>query len=313
MYELLLLLLCFIAAYLLLYICRCKNKIIGGAAANKKRNVAVKDIYEKYVNYYDPILEKDETYDTQIEKYKSYDQIKTIANRGSIVEKSRLIQLVGKFYKHPIWDLVRLLSNPDDVIYQRLDPIEKNPERDYKQALAIYRILQMKVDSFLDLGCAQGGITENLKKLLNAKKAYGTDVFPLETSQFEYFKLDKVFPLKNASLDLVVASMVLHHIEDLNILKEVARVIKPGKYFFLKEHDCWNAVDAMLIDIEHKAYDARENVQGDYAVKHYKNYKGWDEIIQSYGFKLLRSDYFYIGLKNEMSPTRAYWALYQKI
>jgi hypothetical protein len=81
---------------------------------------------------------------------------------------------------------------------------------------------------------------------------------------------------------------------------------------YIKEHDCWTAVDAMLIDIEHMLYERVGGDAGDFKIYHFTNYHGWDKKISPHGFTYVDGDYFYLNLRNEMSATRAFWSVYRK-
>jgi ubiquinone/menaquinone biosynthesis C-methylase UbiE len=79
-----------------------------------------------------------------------------------------------------------------------------------------------------DLGCGKG---ELLIKLKNKNKVYAVDI-KAYTKELNYIitDLNKKFPIKDSSLDLVYAIEVIEHIENTrHFLKECKRIIKPGQ------------------------------------------------------------------------------------
>lgn len=304
-----------------IYVLRCCAKIKGG-----HRVVPITNLFElpQKIEYVDDVTGKPEYHDTKLDRYNppsSNEQIRTVARYGSTGDYGRLIQLVGKFYRGPTWEITRLLNRKDSEIYDELrrkfprDNIDPS-KRDYHHAYCIARDIKRFIDSpktLLDIGCNTGGIAVQLGKLLNIKTVSGVDVIPTSHPDINYTQIEpnKPLPFANDSQDLVTANMTLHHVQDIKqLVKEIYRVLKPGGLVFIKEHDCWSANDAMLIDIEHLLYDRVGGDQGDYQLYHYTNYYGWDKIFG--GMEYVGADYFYLNLKNEMSATRAYWCIYKK-
>jgi SAM-dependent methyltransferase len=122
---------------------------------------------------------------------------------------------------------------------------------------------------------------------------------------------------RTADFDIVTAIMSLHHIPDLGpVMAEIIRVLKPGGYLFLKEHDVWSPADCALIDIEHALHMtlSGEIAPGslpppDYYIQ-YRNYVAFDEIFSA--LKYIKSNYFHPIDRYTILPTRAYWVIYQK-
>ncbi|MBC2286075.1 class I SAM-dependent methyltransferase [Listeria farberi] len=126
------------------------------------------------------------------------------------------------------------------------------PER--SEVLSPEELLQKvpmeKTASILDLGAGTGFLTIPAAKLVEntvfaldldtkmlelieakAKKAELTNVKTLEAS------MDDI-PLEASSVDVVLASLVLHEAGSLlDVLREVSRVVKPGGYFATIEFD----------------------------------------------------------------------------
>lgn len=115
--------------------------------------------------------------------------------------------------------------------------------------------------SFVDVGCAEGSITAALGKDLKTKveNTHGCDVRNLSAHDGFVFsrisETDGVLPYEDASHPLVVCLMVLHHIpEPQKTLSEIYRILEPGGYLLIREHDCDPENLAMVLDLVHGLY-----------------------------------------------------------
>ena len=93
-----------------------------------------------------------------------------------------------------------------------------------------------------------------------------------------------------------------------NTLKEIRRVCKG--YFIIREHDCRNSLEKMLIDVEHSLYEVTIEKEPnmnflDTYEAYYRNIKEWDDLLYSYNFRKIYQDPHVKG------PTRYYYAVYQ--
>ena len=110
--------------------------------------------------------------------------------------------------------------------------------------------------SLLDAGCGIGITDEFLKRFFPALA--GFDVSPKSVHlakqrnpQVQYKTSDgKVFPFADGEFDAVFAICVLHHVppqeRDL-FFNETYRVLRPGGYFFLYEHNPWNPLTRLVV------------------------------------------------------------------
>jgi ubiquinone/menaquinone biosynthesis C-methylase UbiE len=106
----------------------------------------------------------------------------------------------------------------------------------------------------LDLGCGPGQITILLAKRWPEVQWVGLDAAPamlaqgrkdavaagIDTIEFQTVRVgpegDGRLPFEDASFDLVVCNSVLHHLTDpLQSLDEMARVLRPGAAFLLRD------------------------------------------------------------------------------
>lgn len=279
-------------------------------------------------------------------------QIAQVVKFGNASDRARLIQILAK-QMHGIGNLSdkfqivdRWFNKKEDdrTIYTELckyigdkpAPIHVYNFRNERQAKEIYRILAKHAfpdkpynARILDIGCGNGRISELLKNYIEAdsKNKVTIDMNcaevykdPTRTEGIKFTELNpKDFswklPYPDESFDLVVSIMSLHHIEDKleNMLAEIARILKPGGKFFIKEHDTWTAMDAMLVDIEHAMHMFCREHNRDFTGYHcrHMNYYGWIELLKRY-FKPIAWDYFYINVKYDINLTRAMWAIFLK-
>lgn len=130
----------------------------------------------------------------------------------------------------------------------------------FQPATAVWRaseIAALSTVSFprglgLDLGCGDGRLTRVVADLAGPMRLVGLDIDPAETAlaEAEHF-YERVHTASGASIeepdatfDFVVSVSVLEHIPDLEpVLREVARVLKPGASFIVTVpgpgfHDC---------------------------------------------------------------------------
>ena len=122
--------------------------------------------------------------------------------------------------------------------------------------------------SLLDIGCAEGSITGSLaqKYKIGPDKAQGVDIAGIgddgysagrESDKRMTFQVyDGInLPFDDNSFDLIVAVMSFHHVEHIDeLLTEVFRVLAPGGYLVIREHDCEDNERAVVIDIVHGLY-----------------------------------------------------------
>jgi 2-polyprenyl-3-methyl-5-hydroxy-6-metoxy-1,4-benzoquinol methylase len=281
-------------------------------------------------------------------------QISTLLNKfNRPAVYYNLCQLISKFKKS--WDfatftyfLLKNKKSKDFEIYEKIfqDIPKISSVREYsKSYVADYlinifdnlKLLHPK--SLLDIGCGNCIMTRDLGIALNLKKEdiYGADI-PEEFEQkwIETRPKDINFVLINNNklkfnrkFDLITCMMVLHHVpvEYLNqYLQDIYNLLNNDGLFIIKEHDCFNATDYIIADIEHSLYIVQEAfaLQNDKKLSEkskqdisqlnisYKDRFTWRVLIQRIGFKCIYENPFDYNLTNTYSPNRAYLAIFQK-
>jgi len=206
---------------------------------------------------------------------------------------------------------MRMVQRLNYIIQQNIDP-------------------KFKIQNYLDIGCGDCIKTKLLGDLLGlkSKQVYGADIpawssytqqqrkqLPINIIDLE---ANKVLPIKSNKFSLVSAYMVLHHVKNLKLmLDEIHRILKPGGYLIIKEHDALTSLDYMLADVEHAIYEivyGKSNHQ-EFEKSHYAKYYDWlewDLIMYKHQFKCIYSRHIYSHTSQYFQPTRGYIAIYQK-
>jgi ubiquinone/menaquinone biosynthesis C-methylase UbiE len=166
--------------------------------------------------------------------------------------------------------------------------------------------------TYLDIGCGDGKMTLKIADILKIKpdKVYGVDVESfagikiinvLKKNYAEVKDNDFTLPHEDRKFNLVTLFQVLHHCSNPHrVIQEAIRVLKPGSYLIIREHDA-EPEDYPLIDFEHLLYPGTATS----VEKYYGKYQGslaWDRLI---GLPV-------IGFTMVKGPTRYYTKAYYK-
>ena len=184
-----------------------------------------------------------------------------------------------------------------------------------------------KLKNYLDIGCGSGKKTYYVGKYLklNQNNIYCADIkqwFSLESKRSKYIKNfgeiknDKI-PYQSNKFSMISAFMVLHHVKNLNkLLKEIHRILKPGGYLYIHEHDAMTDFDRMLIDIQHSIFELvyrnNQNYINEYYGKYFDRFQ-WHYIMEKNNFKLVHYNFITKKIRVEITPTRYFYAIYKKI
>ncbi|KAL0476270.1 ubiG [Acrasis kona] len=170
-------------------------------------------------------------------------------------------------------DLI-LDNNKDTYVYQKLHDMLFKYSRKHErvgqgQGRSDNRVGEIvdliptdcNVTSLVDVGCAEGSITASLGASLKIQPSniHGCDVRNVAAQEgFTFSRIDEdggTLPYQSESHPLVVCLMVLHHIPNPSqTLMEIYRILKPGGYLLVREHDCQPEGLAMVLDVVHGLY-----------------------------------------------------------
>lgn len=150
----------------------------------------------------------------------------------------------------------------------------------------------------LDLGCGDGQLTKIIMDHVGSRKMVGIDIDPREAALAEKLSFyerihvvpgDKI-PELDQTFDWVFSNSVLEHIPNIDeVIKEVARLLKPGGIFLLtvpgdKFQQCLRG--ALLPWVSRKSY--MEEVDARFACLRYWSAKDWADHLTPYGLKIER-------------------------
>ncbi len=229
------------------------------------------------------------------------------------------------------------VSNLNGGKFKSNDMQIKKPERnDWKYMIdsIVFKIKQIKKIKnenmqnfvYLDIGCGNGKKTKifgNYLKIDNAN-LHGCDIStwgPYEaTKNFGFnFTLIKDGKLNypDSTFDIITTILTLHHVEELdNFINEIVRVLKSGGLLILVEHNIYDDIEAMLIDIQHLFYEVfmDNNVdltKNDIYTKCY-NQMEWDYIFSRHKMKNIHNDMLYPQLENRLRYDNLYYGIFEK-
>ena len=176
-------------------------------------------------------------------------------------------------------------------------------------------------NTLLDFGGQNGIIGREIGDVLNTQNVIVTDISNWFGNTFTKVpNVKQIFlntytlnQIDTQSIDLIICFQVLHHIKQFETtLNELYRVLKPGGYMLIREHDCNSEETRVLIDIEHSLFECAIESRGyKYLKEYYANYftrKNLNMIIEKHGFisNTVNSD------PSTGNDTRYYYQLYSR-
>ncbi|UJR24461.1 hypothetical protein I4U23_005837 [Adineta vaga] len=189
------------------------------------------------------------------------------------------------------------------------------------------------IKSYFDLGCGDGVITAAIGDYLglNRENILGGDTFIGQSDKITFVKIDEN-QSKNC-VDLITSFVTFHHISQIDkTLAELVRILRPGGYLILREHDCktelsfstkyLHFVHAIMMiarvgEFANVSIDqGKENLNWSEQKKkileytktiHYRSCEEWTNELKNFGFQLI-STVFY----KSNNPQRLFYAVYQK-
>lgn len=171
-------------------------------------------------------------------------------------------------------------------------------QRMAKEVLSLFDgIAEIDVKGYLDLGCGPGDVTREVGKILQLDEGlvYGMDVYATDTVEGyqRIVNTQSTIPLKDHSIGLISAFMMLHHIRDLNLfLKEVHRVLQPGGFLVVRDHDCYSIEIAYFNKFIDELYqDIFNGHTRTPLTPNYLSADKWQDYFEQHGFQLKKVNY----------------------
>jgi ubiquinone/menaquinone biosynthesis C-methylase UbiE len=170
---------------------------------------------------------------------------------------------------------------------------------------------------------------------------YGVDVRQCEANNYTFLKLsdeqdNTILPFNDGSVDVIVASMVLHHVKNQDsLISEFKRILSATGVIIIREHDTNNSYFSVFLDIVHGLYSfVSTNIKWPGFISEakmiYRSKEEWDRMFLKDGFKLISDEsesslkHYHYEEKNIKNSSyknkprmsnvlRAYCAVYAKI
>jgi ubiquinone/menaquinone biosynthesis C-methylase UbiE len=174
-----------------------------------------------------------------------------------------------------------------------------------------------KITEILDVGCGNAEITQEIGSTYQVEKIYGADVYaPSDfkvtdnNRKVDYHQiLNNQINLPDASVSLITCFMSIHHFEDFHaMMKEIQRVLRPGGWLFIREHDVAPDNQALKQDLDKRHLEYPDHPGG------HINY--WDrkalaqEFAQTYEMKYCASSEYAGHVRN---PQAIYHSLFKLV
>lgn len=298
-------------------------------------NVSIPDVRKiDFINYYDNkgIIRQ---YSTRLKFYrdwKSDEQISQVMKYGHRVDKFALMLLMVKLLQdlpdriviNKLFDVKSDREFYEGFFKQNYRAVDPDLRAEIRAGIVWSNIKFLKIPEgsvLLEIGCGTGKITEELNKIMRFREIQCIELESHKSDVINFNKPreDKTLNFANGYFDVIMASLSLHHVDDIAFLvREMYRVLKPGGYLILREHLSWDVFDAMIIDIEHMAYIIGvENRPWTDAGTGYglpvrfPNTCGWDSILQPFIWHS-QSDEVLRKNKELHNPTNISWLTYTK-
>jgi len=139
-------------------------------------------------------------------------------------------------------------QQPKKYSQQRPTVENKTQQRNSERVRHIIKIFKpsRKVTTFLDIGCGNAEITQEIAKTFKIDEVYGADIFdekdfkaPKSTIVVNYKQvINNKINLPDHSVDFITCNMSIHHFEDFKqMMSEICRILKPKGWLFFREHD----------------------------------------------------------------------------
>ena len=240
-----------------------------------------------------------------------------------------------------IYQALRLLVHPDKDAsppVEESSTIDRARARDRAQkrctkALCMLRASpewgQRRPTAILDVGCGRDVFfAAALGEALQCE-SFAVDVAWEPTDvpklpRLTYSRIDSAvpylqLPFPDGSLDVVSVMMVMHHVRGVEgLMAEVQRILKPGGYLLIQEHDCDIPELGVIIDIEHGLHQIvwpsgghgqSPSVQNFIAEHwaHYRSKETWRALLAAHNLCLVDSCLDWID-----SVDRTYYDVLQK-
>lgn len=265
-----------------------------------------------------------------LRKFITRDKIEEIFNDTKVTDSD---QVIYSKFRNVIKVIQQANSSSSNIHIsppKKWTPRRGRESRESSRQQDIFKFYNGKSKKYLDLGGGDGKITTTIGKHLKLSKQNiicadidsWLDNKHLEESSesITYVKLNdsknstERLPFGDGEFSLITCFQSLHHIKNNIILSELYRILEPGGYIIIREHDCDSNFMKILIDIEHCIFetilkDQSENFISTYYGEYRSGYE-WTTLFENNGLYYCKRRYNFKTTRN--NPTRYYYAMYFK-
>ncbi|CAF4682635.1 unnamed protein product, partial [Rotaria sp. Silwood2] len=120
-----------------------------------------------------------------------------------------------------------------------LGPLKISSPFDVKEIIS-----RASINAYFDMICRDGSTTAEIGKYLNLSKEniFGGTDYDSHNDNVTFVNVNlnqSTIDLADNRVDLITCFVVLHHVPQLDlILPEFVRILRPGGYLIMREHDC---------------------------------------------------------------------------
>lgn len=194
--------------------------------------------------------------------------------------------------------------------------------------------------TIIDLGCDDGKWTRKLAIRVGTNKIFGIEVIKSRIKLAKKNKIDvlecdlnKKFPYRNKSFDIVHSNQVIEHLNDTDsFIEEIYRVLKPGGFAIISTENLssWHNIFALLLGFQPFSMTNfsklgnignplalwNGKVSRNSAIKSWQHqrlfsYRGLTDIFSKHGFKVevvKTSGYYPLpGFFSRIDPVHGHW------
>ena len=191
-------------------------------------------------------------------------------------------------------------------------------EKINKRRLQVHSILKNHLDTFqdksyLDFGCGNGKITHGIVSTLKPRVAYGTDIIDTrDEGRVWNFQFSFIGSFTFECMDIVTASTVFHHIEDLyGSIRAVHRVMKTGGLLLVREFNALTDEDKIFNYImDSLFYRGYLNCNVTPVTNNYYSKETWTSLFLNAKFELVDSCE---NIKEDGNPYNPFFLLLRKV
>ena len=151
--------------------------------------------------------------------------------------------------------------------------LEFDSERSLRKKFLEVKDVVKSSDNILDIGTESPNTFRIAKKITGCKNVFGINIrngfnhyketIDENTKGFKFYDGINI-PFGDESMDVITLFYVLHHIPTdeaaEKLSNDIFRVLKPGGYIVIVDHDCRNKEISDVVKYEHLIYDPDGNV-----------------------------------------------------